>query len=33
VEVLKYLTKAATCAVGGDRDGLGMDLEDGLILG
>jgi hypothetical protein len=31
MEVLQYLTMATTCAVGGDRVGLGMDSEDGLI--
>jgi hypothetical protein len=33
MKVLQYLTMAATCAVGGDCVGLGMDLEDGLIPG
>jgi hypothetical protein len=32
MEVLQYLTMAAPCVVGGDCVGLGMDLEDGVIL-
>jgi hypothetical protein len=33
MEVLQYLTMAAAWVVGGDRVDLGMDSEDGLILG
>ena len=33
MEVLQYLTMVAACAVDGDRVGLDMDSEDGLIMG
>jgi hypothetical protein len=33
MEVLQYLSMAVACAVGGDRVGLDMGLEDGLIPG
>jgi hypothetical protein len=33
MEVLQYLTMATTYVVDGDRIGLDMDSEDGIILG
>jgi hypothetical protein len=33
MEFLQYLTMAVACAVSGDRVGLDMDSEDGLIPG
>jgi hypothetical protein len=33
MEILQYLTMTAARAIGQDRVGLGMDLEDGLIPG